>query len=161
LENEQGKIIGSEIIAQSFTRPEYFWPRPSAVDFNASGAGGSNLSPTNPELRKRAKKILSAYPQAKSGNPMPVDLVTASGSGLDPHITLRAAKYQVERVAEARGMSPQVLERLLDNLSFKVLNLSDMEPLVNVLQVNLKLDKMTKGKRSPLREKRSNRQNEQ
>lgn len=151
--NKNKQVIGSEIIAQAFTRSEYFWPRPSAVDFNTAGAGGSNLAPTNPELRKRAETILKKYPQAMRKNPIPVDLATTSGSGLDPHITLAAAKFQVARVSNARGISQQFLEQLLDRLSFRALNLSDMEPLINVLQVNLELDKITIGKHSPMQKK--------
>ena len=107
LTNEQGQVVGSAQIAQAFTRPEYFWPRPSAVDYKADATGGSNLSPAGEALRQRALeslKILNATPQRK----VPADLVTASGSGMDPHITLRAAHWQAERVARARGLEGKV-----------------------------------------------------
>ncbi len=93
-----GQVIGSRLVAQPFTRPEYLWPRPSAVDYNAFGAGGSNLSPTNPKIRERADAILANY-KLKDGATLPADLVTASGSGLDPHISLAAALIQADRIA--------------------------------------------------------------
>ncbi len=111
--DEQGEIVGSELIAQGFTYLEYFWPRPSAVDYNASAAGGSNLSPTNAELRSRAEAIMTKMGVAMD-NPLPADLVTASGSGLDPHITLAAAKYQADRVAVVRGLSITTVMGLLE-----------------------------------------------
>jgi len=89
--NGLGEIVGSKLIAQKFDRPEYFWPRPSAVDYNAAAAGGSNLSPANPELRERAKTLVARF-KATAEDPIPADLVTASGSGLDPNITLTAAR---------------------------------------------------------------------
>ncbi len=101
----RARSSAARLLAQGFARPEYFWPRPSAVDYNASAAGGSNLSPTNPALRARAEEILART--AGGGKPLPADLVTASGSGLDPHITLEAASYQVQRVAAARGVDGQ------------------------------------------------------
>jgi K+-transporting ATPase ATPase C chain len=137
--NGKGEIIGSELIAQSFTRPEYFWPRPSAVDYNASAAGGSNLSPTNPELRQRAEVILTRM-AAAIGNPLPADLVTASGSGLDPHITLRGALYQANRVASARGLSPGAVESLIERHAERTGGGFMREPVVNVLLLNRAMD---------------------
>jgi K+-transporting ATPase ATPase C chain len=141
--DEQGEIVGSELIAQGFTRPEYFWPRPSAVDYNASAAGGSNLSPTNPELRSRAEAIMTKMGVA-IGNPLPADLVTASGSGLDPHITLAAAKYQAERVAAARGLSITTVMGLLENYAKRPGGALTPEHMVNVLLVNMALDRLGK-----------------
>jgi len=137
--DNQGNIIGSTLIAQSFSRPEYFWPRPSAVDYNAAAAGGSNLSPTNPKLRDRAQTIISRL-NASSDNPVPADLVSASGSGLDPHVTVKAAKYQASRVASARGLPQKTVMELIDKHASS--NLGEPEPLVNVLVINIELDKM-------------------
>lgn len=143
LSNEQGEIIGSESIAQAFTRPEYIWPRPSAPDYDASATGGSNWSPTNPALRERAVKILDRM-RVEEGNPLPADLVTASGSGMDPHITLKAAQYQMARVAEARGIPVSSVQTVLENNTEKTGGLLTNEPLVNVLLVNIALDKLEK-----------------
>lgn len=123
----QGKVIGSRLIAQAFASPRYFHPRPSACDFNAGGAAGSNLSPKSPELAARAEKIIAA--EAGQG-PIPADLVTASGSGLDPDITRAAAIYQIPRIATARGVSTDEIKSLLPAGN-----------LVNVLELNLALDR--------------------
>ncbi len=141
--DEQGEIAGSELIAQGFTRPEYFWPRPSAVDYNASAAGGSNLSPTNPELRHRAEAIMTKM-EVATGNYLPADLVTASGSGLDPHISLAAAKYQVERVAAARGLSIITVMGFLENYAKRPGGALTAETVVNVLLVNMALERLGK-----------------
>ena len=143
LRNAQGEIIGSEAIAQAFTRPEYFWPRPSAVDYNAAAAGGSNWSPTNPALRERAVKILDRM-KAEEGNPLPADLVTASGSGLDPDITLAAAMFQAKRVASARGLPVAAVIKILNKHAKRPGGVLTPEPLVNVLFVNMTLDKLVK-----------------
>ncbi len=139
----RGKIIGSELIAQKFTRPEYFRPRPSAVDYNAAATGGSNLSPTNPELTTRAQETIQEM-NATSENPVPADLVTASGSGLDPHITLKAARYQAERVAKARGVPVETVISMLEKHAVKTGGPLTPEPLVNVLLVNKQLDETTR-----------------
>ncbi|MGE0369947.1 MAG: potassium-transporting ATPase subunit KdpC [Candidatus Dadabacteria bacterium] len=139
----RGKIIGSELIAQKFTRPEYFRPRPSAVDYNAAATGGSNLSPTNPELTERAQDIINAM-GATVNNPIPAELVTASGSGLDPHITLKAARYQAERVAKARGVPVETVISMLEKHAVKTGGPLTPEPLVNVLLVNKQLDETTR-----------------
>lgn len=136
----QGKVIGSELIAQKFTKPEYFWPRPSASDYNAAGTAGSNLSPTNPKLRDRALEIIGAM-GTTADNPVPADLVTASGGGLDPHITLEAARYQAKRVAGARGLSEEEIIGLVENHALKTGGPLTPEPLVNVLLLNIELDK--------------------
>jgi potassium-transporting ATPase KdpC subunit len=138
-----GKVVGSKLIAQKFTRPEYFWPRPSAVDYNAAAAGGSNLSPTNPKLRDRALKIIGLE-GTTADNPIPADLVTASGGGLDPHITLEAARYQAKRVAKARGLSEEEVMGIIENHAVKTGGILTPEPLVNVLLLNIELDKTFK-----------------
>jgi K+-transporting ATPase ATPase C chain len=139
LRNERGEIIGSESIAQGFSRPEYFWPRPSAVDYNATAAGGSNLSPTNPELRSRAEAILAKF-GATDEKKIPADLVTASGSGLDPQITLSAAEYQVRRVIAARGLPSSTVTDILHKFAIRPGGVLTPEPMVNVLRVNMALD---------------------
>lgn len=131
LRTTQGEIIGSELIAQGFSRPEYFWPRPSAVDYNAAGSGGSNLSPSSAELRSKAEAQLARF-GADSSHPLPLDLAAASGSGLDPHITLAAAEYQAERVAKARHWPASKVLALLKEKQRK--------GLINVLPLNLALD---------------------
>ncbi len=141
--NDQNEIVGSELLAQGFSRPEYFWPRPSAVDYNAGAAGGSNLSPTNPALRARAKAQMSRFGMA-AGDPIPADLVTASGSGLDPQITLAAAKYQAARVAAARRLSFTTIIELLEKFAKRPGGALTPEPVVNVLLVNMELDRMGK-----------------
>lgn len=138
LTSADGTVIGSRVIAQRFTRMDYFWPRPSAVNYDASHAGGSNLSPLNPALKDR----VTAF-QSRIGNdarPIPPDLVTASGSGLDPHITLAAALYQVDRVARARRMDSPALSRLVESAAFRPGGPFTPEPIVNVLELNLMLD---------------------
>jgi potassium-transporting ATPase KdpC subunit len=141
--NGQGEIVGSELLAQGFSKPEYFWPRPSAVDYNAAAAGGSNLSPTNPKLRERAKALVARY-EVSSDNPIPADLITASGSGLDPNITLAAANYQAGRVAAARGLSVETIRKVLDKYAKRPAGVIAHQPLVNVLLVNMALDRLGK-----------------
>ncbi|MEW6079636.1 MAG: potassium-transporting ATPase subunit KdpC [Thermodesulfobacteriota bacterium] len=141
--NDKGEIVGSELIAQEFSRPGYFWPRPSAVDYNAAAAGGSNWSPTNPAIRDRAMARLDRL-GVVPGRPVPADLVAASGSGLDPHITLAAAMYQAERVASARGLSVETVTALLGKQARRPGGMLFPQPLVNVLLVNMALDGMDK-----------------
>ena len=140
-----GKVIGSELIGQYFDEPKYFWGRPSATSpfpYNAAASSGSNLGPTNPVLIEAVKIRVAALRAADPGNeaPVPVDLVTASGSGLDPHISPAAADYQVKRVARARGLKERqvedLVERYTDGRQFGLLG----EPRVNVLKLNLALD---------------------
>jgi K+-transporting ATPase ATPase C chain len=138
-----GKLIGSTLIAQPFTDPKYFWPRPSAANYNGAGGSGSNLAPTNPALVEAVKTRVDALRQADPGNtdPVPVDLVTASGSGLDPHISIAAARYQLARVARVRGVPGSTVERVLaQNTEPRTLGVLG-EPRVNVLKLNLALDR--------------------
>jgi K+-transporting ATPase ATPase C chain len=140
--NQQGQLIGSGQIAQNFSRPVYFWPRPSAVDYDASATGGSNLSPTNPALTDRAAATIEPYGMAE-GQQIPAELVAASGSGLDPHITLEAARFQVRRVAAARGLTERPIEALIEqSTEVPTLRVFGGEPLVNVLKLNLALDNL-------------------
>lgn len=133
-----GTVLGSRLIAQGFAQPRYFWPRPSAVGYNAAGAGGSNKSPANPELTERARVAVAAF--GASAAPLPADLVAASGSGLDPHTTEAAALCQVERVAAARGLSPATVRELVVRSAFPAGGFLAPARLVNVLELNLALD---------------------
>jgi K+-transporting ATPase ATPase C chain len=148
-----GKTYGSELIGQQFADPKYFWGRLSATGdfpynaFNAltlTGSSGSNYGPLNPALTEMVQGRIDALKAADPANtlPIPVDLVTASGSGLDPHISVAAAQYQVSRVAQARGMSDQAVQDLVNQYTqgrqFGFLG----EPRVNVLKLNLALDGM-------------------
>jgi K+-transporting ATPase ATPase C chain len=140
IRDRSGRIRGSGRIAQGFTRAAYFWPRPSAVNYDASTSGGSNLSPTNPALRERAKAILARL-ALPVGEKVPADLLTASGSGLDPHISLAAATLQVPRVAQARGLPQQeVLALVRKQADAPLAALLGVTPVVNVLRLNVALD---------------------
>jgi K+-transporting ATPase ATPase C chain len=136
-----GRMIGSRLIAQEFTEPRYFWPRPSAVDYNAAGAGGSNKSPTSPDLTDRAKEIIAQY-GARAENPLPAELAAASGGGLDPHISEHAALYQAPPVAEARGLPLSEVERFIREHVFAPGAFLTPDRLVNVLELNLALDRL-------------------
>jgi len=132
---------GSRLVGQAFHRPDYFWPRPSAADFDASAAGGSNLSPTNPRVRARAEKIIRRL-SLPDGAGIPADLLTASGSGLDPHISLAGALVQVRRVARHRRLEENELRRYVERCAEpNALQAFGGEPLVNVLLLNIALDK--------------------
>ncbi len=142
---KDGKAVGSELIGQPFDDPKYFWSRPSATSpfpDNAGASGGSNLGPTNPDLQKAVQGRIDALRAVDPGNtaPIPVDLVTASGSGLDPHISPAAALYQIRRVAKARGLSEDTIRNLVEqHLEGRQLGFLG-EPRVNVLRLNLALD---------------------
>jgi potassium-transporting ATPase KdpC subunit len=142
---KDGKPVGSTLIGQPFDDPKYFWGRPSATSpfgYNAGASGGSNLSPTNADLIKTVQERVDALKAADPGNtaPVPVDLVAASGSGLDPHISPAAALYQLERVAKARKMSASDVRALVDrHTEGRQLGFLG-EPRVNVLALNLALD---------------------
>ncbi len=142
---QNGKVVGSTLIGQPFDDPKYFWGRLSATSpypDNAAASSGSNLGPTNPALLDEIRSRIDALHQADPNNtaPIPVDLVTSSGSGLDPNISPAAAEYQVARVARARGMSEAAVRQLVaqytEGRTFGLLG----EPRVNVLELNLALD---------------------
>jgi potassium-transporting ATPase KdpC subunit len=142
-----GKVIGSELIGQYFDAPQYFWGRPSATwpfPYNAAASSGSNLGPTNPALEEAVKTRIAALKAADPGNdaPIPVDLVTASASGLDPHISPASAAYQTSRVARARGIEPDVVRQLITQHTEGRQMGFVGEQRVNVLLLNLALDKM-------------------
>ena len=149
LVERDGKVVGSSLIGQTFTTAGYFWGRPSATTpdpYNAGASSGSNQGPSNPALTKAATQRIAALRAADPGNtaPVPVDLVTASGSGLDPEISPAAAEYQVGRVASARHMAAgKVRELVAANTKGRQLGALG-EPRVNVLELNLALDAATR-----------------
>jgi len=142
---KNGKPVGSALIGQNFTDPKYFWGRPSATSpmpYNASASSGSNQGPLNPALGDAVKGRIEALKAADPSNtkPVPADLVTASASGLDPHISPAAADYQVERVARARKLAPEAVRVILaQNTEGRQWGVFG-EPRVNVLRLNLALD---------------------
>jgi K+-transporting ATPase ATPase C chain len=141
-----GHVVGSALLAQGFTDAEYFHPRPSAIDYDAADSGGANLGPTNPELLAKIEANAEAY-REENGLPadydVPVDAVTMSSSGLDPHISVTNAELQAPRVAEARGLSlAQVLDLVDDNTTNRGLGFLG-ESGVNVLDLNLALDSLS------------------
>lgn len=153
---QDGAVLGSELIGQPFDDPAYFWGRPSLTQpfaYNAAASAGSTIAPSNPVLAERVAARIAALetavpqgggqPHPTNTRPIPVDLVAASGSGLDPHITLAAAEYQIERVARARGLATAVVRQVVvehtEGRTFGLLG----EPRVNVLHLNLALDTLT------------------
>jgi potassium-transporting ATPase KdpC subunit len=134
---ENGKLVGSDLIAQKFESPKYFWPRPSAADYATVASGASNKGPTSADLKKSIDER-----REKFGADAPVDLLTASGSGLDPHISPEAARLQIPRVASARNVAIEKITELVDQTieqpQFGFLG----EPRINVLQLNRALDQL-------------------
>jgi K+-transporting ATPase ATPase C chain len=146
INDKDGKIIGSRLIAQKFTKPEYFWPRPSAAGkdgYDAMSAAGSNKSPTSSDLTDRAKLLIEQY-GASADNPLPAELAAASGGGLDPHISEHAAKYQADRVAKARNIPLTDVEALISRSAFVPGGALTSGRIVNVLELNLELDALKK-----------------
>jgi K+-transporting ATPase ATPase C chain len=143
----QGSLVGvhgSSLIAQKFEAARYFWPRPSAVDYNALSSGGSNLGPISPSLKKQVEerriKLLKAHPYASD---VPAELLFASGSGLDPHISPQTCYYQLERIAAERAIDKMTLKALVDSyIETPLLG----RPVVNVLLLNLALDEIEHGR---------------
>ncbi len=142
--SRDGKIVGSSLIGQNFDDPKYFWGRLSATSpaYNASASSGSNMGPLNPALTDAAKSRITALNAADPDNhaSVPADLVTASGSGLDPHVSLAAAYYQLPRVARVRGLPQETVRTIIvQHTNGRFLGLLG-EPVVNILEVNLALD---------------------
>jgi len=141
-----GKIFYANI-AQNFSENKYFWPRPSAVDYNAAGSGGSNKSTTNPDYLQTVQARIDTFLARNPGiekKDIPVDMVTASGSGLDPDISPEAAYIQAKRIASARGIAEQEVKSLIEkNIDKPLLNLFGPEK-INVLQLNIALDELKK-----------------
>lgn len=150
---ENGQLRGSELIAQNFEKPEYFWPRPSAVSFNPLPSGGTNLGSTAKALqdaaKERSEKLRGSNPGA--GDP-PQHLLFASGSGLDPHQSVAAVQYQASRVATARGLPPEDIQKLISShIEGRQLGILG-EEVVNVLALNRALDKMKPVQQPPTQE---------
>lgn len=148
----QGQTVGYALIGQAFTQDKYFWPRPSATasgPYSVIGAGASNMSVANPrhlaDVVRRAKHLRENHPQASRHTPfLPADLVTASGSGLDPHISPEAARFQIERIAAVRGLNAASVKLMVDEATESPTFGFIGQPRVNVLRLNLTLD-ATKG----------------
>ena len=140
-----GRVIGSALIGQPFSDPKYFWPRPSATSlfaYNPAGSGGANLGPTNPAFLATVSDRVAALRAAGITGPVPADLVLASASGLDPHVTPAGARAQIARVARARGLAETELERIVaSRVEERQLGFLG-EPRVNILELNLALDRL-------------------
>ncbi len=141
----KGRVVGYANIGQKFTKDEYFWSRPSAVDYNAAGSGGSNKGPSNPDylkdVQKRIDDFLKRNPGVKRSD-IPAELVTASGSGLDPDLSPAGAKVQVARIAHARNLSVQQVTKLVDDHTEQPLLGLFGPSKVNVLKLNVALDEL-------------------
>jgi len=143
---KNGQVIGSELIAQSFTSDKYFHPRPSAAGngYDATSSGGSNLAQSNAKLAQRIQGDIDKLAKENPGKPVPIDMVTTSGSGLDPDITPDNAWFQAPRIAKARGLSEDAVRKLIDqHTTGRQLGILG-EPRVNVLELNLALDNVSK-----------------
>ena len=142
LVTKDGRVIGSSLVAQAFTDPGYFHPRPSAASYDGGASSGSNLGPTSAALKQRIEADVARLAAENPGVPVPIDLVTTSGSGLDPEISPAAATFQAPRVAKARGLEVAdvraLVGRAVVSRSFGILG----EPRVNVLALNLALDEL-------------------
>ena len=142
--NSNNQVIGSELIGQSFTEPQYFQGRISSIDYNANGSGSPNFAPSNPELLKRLQESVGTWQKQNPDVPvssLPVDLITNSGSGLDPDISPESAKAQIPRISSLTGVSADQLQALVQqNTSSRQLGIFG-EPAVNVLKLNLALQK--------------------
>ena len=138
-----GKVVGYELVGQKFTDDKYFWSRPSAVDYNAAGSGGSNKGPTNPDYLKTVQNRIDSFLVHNPGiqkQEIPSDLVTASGAGLDPHISVQGAYVQISRVARVRNLAIGRIKALVEqHVEKPLLGLFGTEK-VNVLQLNIDLD---------------------
>jgi K+-transporting ATPase ATPase C chain len=152
--DDKGQVVGSDLIAQGFANPAYLQPRPSAAGekgYDAANSSGSNLGPTSKKLQDRIKEDIKRLKEENpdASSPVPADLVTASGSGLDPHVSPQGALWQVPRIAKTRGISPErvqdVVEANVEGRTFGILG----EPRINVLLVNLALDRQF-GRPAPL-----------
>ena len=150
IHDEKGTVVGSELIGQNFSAPKYFWGRLSATTpiYNAASSSGSNQGVNSADLKKATQARIDDLRAADPDNhkPIPVDLVTASASGLDPHISIAAARYQMGRVAKARGLQESEVKKLVDANTQGLQGQLLGEPRVNVLKLNLSLDKKTQGK---------------
>lgn len=146
IKDAKGKIIGSELLGQQFTQDKYFISRPSATGtyaYNAAGSGGSNLGPTNDDLLKQIKERADSLEKTNhSAKKIPTDLVTTSSSGLDPHISVEAAEYQIERVAKSRNLNPEEVRALVKKETEERQWHIFGDPRVNVLKLNLALDEL-------------------
>nr|WP_258554402.1 potassium-transporting ATPase subunit KdpC [Oligella urethralis] len=142
--DDQGKVIGSSLIGQNFDDPKYLWGRPSAANYDAKASSGSNLGPLNPELVQTVQAAMSKLKASDPDNTaaVPLALVSASGSGLDPHISPASAKWQVNRIAKQRGIRAELVQKVIDEHTqgpqFGLFG----DPVVNVLAVNMALDKL-------------------